>query len=73
MINQYVGKLVYDDAWGVGLITKKTRHDRYEVWWYDNPPDREWKGEVTREYIIRFDAKKHIECLDSSDGRAAPL
>lgn len=59
MSEEYVGTLVYDDA--LGLITKKIKHDRYEVWWYDNPPDREWTGEVTRAYIKKFNAADYIK------------
>ena len=69
---EYIGQLLWDRNWGLGLVTKKKDFDRYEVWWYEavDGPGEEWYGEVDRQYI-----KKHIakNCLDSSDGRAAPL
>lgn len=65
MKKQYIGKLVYDQWWGLGTITAK-KDGAYQVWWYDG----EWYGEVNDVYIDTHEAKKR---LDSSDGRAVPL
>lgn len=56
--DEYVGKLLYDARWGLGLITKKIRHDSYQIWWYT--PANDWYGEVDRIFIIKFNAHKYV-------------
>lgn len=51
---EYIGQLLWDGNWGVGLVTKfKKEFDLYEVWWYTQAdgPGEEWYGEVDRDFI----------------------
>ena len=66
---EYIGQLLWDENWGFGLVIRKVGIDDYDVWWYQDETDP-WYGEINRKGIKKKLAKN---CLDSSDGRAAPL
>jgi hypothetical protein len=64
--NQYVGRLLYDERWGFGIVTIR-KANSFFVWWYNSRLGRDafytadgndWHGEVDKYYVCQNDARK---------------